>query len=62
MSAKTIDKEQVMKQQEQMAHQQYTQDEAETLGAVDETAMSLEDALAAEDETFSTNLETTGDK
>ena len=51
-----------MNKQVQMAHQKYTQDEAETLGAVDETAMSLEDALADEDETFGTNLETTGDE
>lgn len=53
-----------MNKQVQMAHphQKYTQDEAETLGAVDETAMSLEEALAAEDETFGTNLETTGDE
>lgn len=51
-----------MKQQGQMVQQKYTQDEAETLGAVDETAMNLEDALAAEDKTFSTNLETTGDE
>lgn len=44
-----------------MEHQKYTQDEAEALGAVDETAMSLAEALAAEDKTFDTNLEPTGD-
>lgn len=36
----------------------YTQEEAETLGAVDETALSLEDAIAASDETFGTEIET----
>lgn len=36
----------------------YTQEEAETLGAVDETALSLEDAIAASDETSDTEIET----
>ena len=37
----------------------YTQEQAETLGAVDETAMSLDDAIEASDETFNTEIETT---